>query len=132
MVISEEVKVSRAKIRKEISKWKEENPDWDTSDSMKYLESKVSSNTFKSYRAILPLFCHLNNTTPEQMIAIRETQFRAENRKEKFYFEDKLVEFQQFLVESHYKANSIKTILSRISGFFAPNLSAQGHACGSE
>jgi len=58
MVISEEVKETRAKIRKDISKWKEENLDWDTSESMKYLESKVSPNTFKSYRAILPLFCH--------------------------------------------------------------------------
>ena len=119
MVISEEVKEIRAKIRKDISKWKEENPEWDTSDSMKYLESKVSPNTFKSYRAILPLFCHLNNTTPEQMIALRETQFRSEDRKELFHFEDKLIEFQQFLVERHYKANSIKTILSRVSGFFA-------------
>jgi len=119
MVISEEVKEIRSKIRKAVSKWKEENPDWDTSESMKYLGSKVSSNTFRSYRAILPIYCHLNNTTPEQMVTLRETQFRSEDRKEKFHFEDKLIEFQQFLVESHYKANSIKTILSRVSGFFA-------------
>lgn len=119
MAISEEVKEIRAKIRKDISNWKEETPDWDTSDSMKYLESKVSPNTFRSYRAILPLYCHLNNTTPEQMISLRESQFRAEDRKEKFFFEDRLIDFQQFLVESHYKANSIKTILSRVSGFFA-------------
>ena len=119
MAISEEVKAIRSQIRKNVSKWKEEHPDWDTSESMKCLESKVSSNTFRSYRAILPLYCHLDNTTPEQMISLREKQLRSEDRKEKFYFEDKLIEFQTFLVESHYKANSIKTILSRVSGFFA-------------
>ncbi len=113
MAISEEVKTIRAQIRKNVSKWKEEHPDWDTSESMKYLESKVSSNTFRSYRAILPLYCHLDNTTPEQMLSLREKQLRSEDRKEKFHFEDKLIEFQTFLVESHYKANSITCI-----GFF--------------
>ncbi len=119
MVVSEEVKEIRAKIRKDISSWKAENSDWDTSDSMKYLENKVSLNTYKSYRAILPLFCHWENTTPEQMISSRENQYRSDDKKVRYYYEDRLIEFQQFLVESHYKSNSIKTILSRVSGFFA-------------
>ena len=80
MLSSEEVKKIRSKIRKDISKWKNENPNWDTSDSMKYLETKVSTNTFKSYKSILPLFCHWENTTPEQMLSHREKQSRSDAR----------------------------------------------------
>jgi integrase len=119
MADSEESKKLRSKIRQDINKWKRENPDWDISESMKYLESKVSPNTYKSYKSILPLFCHWENTTPEQMITQRETQFRSTDRKERYYYEDKLIEFQQFLVDNHYKPKSIKTLLSRVSGFFA-------------
>ena len=119
MVVSEEVKAIRSKIRKDITNWKNENPSWNTSDSIMYLESKISINTYKSYKAILPLFLHWENTTPDQMITKREKQTRSEDKKEKFYFEDRLIDFQQFLVDSHYKSGSIKTILSRVSGFFA-------------
>jgi hypothetical protein len=49
--------------------------------------------------------------TPDQMIAQREKQNRSDERKIKYYYEDKLVEFQQFLVDGHYKPKSIKTIL---------------------
>jgi len=119
MAVPEKVKEVRAKIRKDIATWKSENPDWGTSESMKYLENKVSVNTYKSYRAILPLFCHWENTTPDQMITQRETQYRSTDKKVRYYFEDRLIEFQQYLVQSHYKSNSIKTILSRVSGFFA-------------
>jgi len=119
MALSEEVKAVRSKIRKDITKWKKEHPGWDTSESIQYLEAKVSENTYKSYKAILPLFLHWENTTPDQMITKREKQNRSDDKKEKFYFEDKLIEFQQFLVDSHYKSGSIKTILSRVSGFFA-------------
>ena len=119
MVDSEEAKVIKSKIRKAVSKWKTDNPDWEKSESMKHLESKVSPNTFKNYRSILPLFCHWENTTPEQMISRRENQYRSNDKKERYYYEDKLSEFQQFLVEGHYKPKSIKTILSRVSGFFA-------------
>ena len=119
MADNEEAKKIRSNIRRNIKKWKQENPDWDYSESMKYLESKVSDNTYKNYKSILPLFCHWENTTPEQMITQREKQYRSIDRKERYYYEDKLIEFQQFLVDSHYKPKSIKTILSRVSGFFA-------------
>ncbi len=82
-------------------------------------ESKVRENTFKNYKSILPLFLHWENTTPDQMITQREKQYKSDDKKEKFYYEDRLIEFQQFLVDSHYKSGSIKTILSRVSGFFA-------------
>jgi len=58
MVTSEDIQATRSNIRKKVQTWKKENPEWDTSDSMNYLESKVSKNTYKSYRAILPLFLH--------------------------------------------------------------------------
>ena len=122
MINTEEAKKikseTRSVIRKNVTKWKTENPDWASSESMTYLENKVSPNTFTSYKSILPLFCHWEKTTPDQMITLRETQYRSEERKERYYFEDRLIEFQQFLVEGHYKPKSIKTILSRVSGFF--------------
>jgi len=110
---------ARSLIRKAVTKWKNENPNWVSSESMTYLESKVSPNTFTSYKSILPLFCHWEETTPDQMITRRETQYRSEERRERYHFEDRLIEFQQFLVDGHYKPKSIKTILSRVSGFFA-------------
>jgi integrase len=123
MTNSEEAKriksEARSIIRKAVKKWKNENPNWISSESMTYLETKVSPNTFTSYKSILPLFCHWENTTPDQMITQRETQYRSEERKERYYYEDRLIEFQQFLVDGHYKPKSIKTILSRVSGFFA-------------
>lgn len=119
MTYNDEANEIRSKIRKDIKKWKQENPNWDSSESMKYLKSKISANTYKNYKSILPLYCHWENTTPEQMITQREKQFISTDRKERYYYEDKLIEFQQFLVDSHYKPKSIKTILSRVSGFFA-------------
>ena len=110
MINSEEAKAikseARSLIRKAVTKWKNENPDWASSESMTYLESKVNPNTFTSYKSILPLFCYWENTTPDQMITRRETQYRSEERKERYYFEDRLIEFQQFLVNGHYKPKS--------------------------
>ena len=110
MVESEGVKKVRAQIRKAVSKWKSENPDWENSETMKHLESKVSPNTYTNYKSLLPLFCQWENTTPEQMINQREKQTKSDDRKERYYYEDRLIEFKQHLVNSFYKVNSINSV----------------------
>jgi integrase len=119
MVESEEVRQVRAQIRKKIAKWETENPDWENSEPMIHLKSKVSPNTYTNYKSLLPLFCQWENTTPQQMITQREKQLKSDDRKERYYYEDRLIDFKQYLVDSHYKPNSIKVILSRVSGLFA-------------
>lgn len=117
----EEIEVKKSQLRKDVNKWKKDHTDWDLSESMKVIESKVEEGTFTGYKTVLPIFCYWEGKTPDEIINEREEQVLSLDRKERYYYEDKMDEFKQLLVDHHYGAGTIKNYLSRVAGFFSNN-----------
>jgi hypothetical protein len=42
----EEIEAKKAHLRKKVNQWKKEHPDWDESEAMKLIKSKVEDGTF--------------------------------------------------------------------------------------
>ena len=47
----EEIESKKSQLRKTINQWKMDHPDWDKSEPMKVIESKVEEGTFTGYNA---------------------------------------------------------------------------------
>ncbi|MCW4048856.1 MAG: site-specific integrase [Candidatus Bathyarchaeota archaeon] len=99
----------------------QDNPDWIDNESMKVIASKVRETTFISYKTVLPLFCHWKDKTPDQIIAERDKQWINSDRKIRYYYEDRMNEFKQFLIQNDYGSRTIKNYLGRVSGLFSNN-----------
>ena len=115
----QEIKDARKQIKDRINEWKMRNEGWENQESLKVLVNQVGENTYKSYINTLPLYLSWANTTPDAMVSDRIAQMASTDKSVRFFFEDSLIDFKAYLVEHHYKASSIKTLLSRVSGFFA-------------
>jgi integrase len=59
--------------------------------------------------------------TPQEIIDEREAHFKSDDRKIRYYYEDKLDEFRQFLIDHHYGAHTVKAYLGRVAGLFSNN-----------
>jgi integrase len=70
---------------------------------------------------VLPIFCYSMQKTPQQIIDEREEQFKSDDRKIRYYYEDKLDEFRQYLIDHHYGARTVKAYLGRVAGLFSNN-----------
>ena len=117
----EEIEVKKSQLRKTINQWKKDHPDWDKSEPMKVIETKVEGGTFTGYKTVLPIFCYWESKTPDQIIKEREEHVLSRDRKERYYYEDRMDAFKQFLVDNHYSQGTIKNYLSRVAGFFSNN-----------
>ena len=117
----EEIEVKKSQLRKTVNQWKKNHPDWDESEPMRLIESKVEKGTFIGYKTVLPIFCYWEDKTPDMIINEREEQVLSLDRKERYYYEDRMNEFKQFLVDNHYGSGTIKNYLSRVAGFFSNN-----------
>jgi len=117
----EESKTKKAELREAVDKWRESHPDWMNDESIQVIKSKIEERTFTGYKSILPIFFYWMNKTPDEVIRERETQLKDEDRKVRFYYEDRMNEFKQFISDHHYGANTIKNYLSRVAGYFSNN-----------
>ena len=59
--------------------------------------------------------------TPQEIRDEREEHYKSDDRKVRYYYEDKLEEFRQFLIDHHYGAGTIKAYLGRVAGLFSNN-----------
>ena len=116
-----EIEEKRSELRKAVKQWKKENPFWEDSDSIQTVKSRVDEGTFENYKTVIPMFCQWEGKTPDEIIKEREIHWRHEDRKKRYYYEDRMEEFKQFLVEHHYGANTIKNYLGKVAGFFSNN-----------
>ncbi len=91
------------------------------SEAMEVAKSKLTARTWQGYVSVLPIFCYYVDKTPQQIVDQREQQFKSDDRKVRYYYEDKLEDFRQFLIEHHYGARTIKAYLGRIAGLFRNN-----------
>jgi len=117
----EEIEVKKSQLRKTVNQWKKDHPDWDESEPMKLIESKVEEGTFIGYKTVLPIFCYWEDKTPDMIFKEREEQLNSLDRKERYHYEDRMDEFKHFLVDNHYGSGTIKNYLSRVAGFFSNN-----------
>ena len=81
----------------------------------------MDKGTFDSYKTVIPIFCHWEGKTPDEIIKEREIHWRHEDRKKRYYYEDRMEEFKQYLVEHHFRANTVKNYLGKLAGFFSNN-----------
>ena len=121
MLNVEEAESKKTELREAVTKWKKDNPGWEESEPVQTVKSKVEERTFIGYRSILPVFFYWMNKTPDEIIDEREAHLKNEDRKIRFYYEDRMNEFKQYLSDHHYGANTIKNYLSRTAGFFSNN-----------
>lgn len=117
----EEAEAKRALMKEAVNQWKKDHPDWEDSEAMKLVQSKVEGRTFTGYKSIIPIFCYWIDKTPDQIIEEREAQLNNQDRKVRYYYEDRMNDFKQYLIDHHYGANTIKNYLSRVAGLFSNN-----------
>jgi len=117
----EEAQTKKGELREAVNVWREKHPYWENDESVQTVKSKVEAGTFTGYRSILPIFFYWENKTPDEVISERKTQLKNDDRKQRFYYEDRMNEFKQYLSDHHYGANTIKNYLSRVAGFFSNN-----------
>lgn len=117
----EEIETKKSQLRKTVNQWKKDHEGWDLSEPMKIIESKVEDGTFTGYKTVLPIFCYWEGKTPDQIIKEREEHVLSRDRKERYYYEDRMDDFKQYLVNNHYGQGTIKNYLSRVAGFFSNN-----------
>jgi len=116
-----EIEEKRSELRKAVNHWKKENPFWEDSESVQTVKLMVDEGTFGNYKTVMPMFCYWEGKTPDEIIEERESQWRHPDRKERYYYEDRMELFKQFLVEHHFAANTIKNYLGKVAGFFSNN-----------
>jgi len=121
MLDVKEAQTKKAELREAVNKWKKDHPEWEDDESIQTIKSKVEKGTFTGYRSVLPIFFYWEDKMPDEIIGEREAQQRDEDRKIRFYYEDRMNEFKQYLSNHHYGANTIKNYLSRVAGFFSNN-----------
>ena len=117
----EEAQSKKQELRNKVDAWKKAYPDWLNSEAMETAKSKLTPRTYQGYTSVLPIFCYFMDKTPQQIIEEREQHYKSDDRKIRYYYEDKLEEFRQFLVEHHYGARTIKAYLGRVAGLFSNN-----------
>ncbi len=117
--MTNEVHEARARIKVRVDAWKDANEGWATSPAMTVLKGKMSESTFKAYLTTLPIYLQWANKTPDVMVRERIEDMANTDPTKRFRYEESMIGFKAYLVEKHYKAGSIKTMLSRVSGLFA-------------
>ena len=117
----EEATSKKAELREAVNQWKQRNPDWEDTEPMNVLRSKIDKGTYTGYKSVLPVFLYWEDKSPDQIITEREAHLRSDDRKQRFYYEDRMDEFKQYLIEHHYGSGTIKNYLSRVAGFFSNN-----------
>ena len=121
MLDVEEAQTKKAELREAVNQWREKHLEWENDESVQTIKLKVEAGTFTGYRSILPIFFNWENKTPDEITSERDAHLRNEDRKIRFYYEDRMNEFKQYLSDHHYGANTIKNYLSRVAGFFSNN-----------
>jgi len=117
----EESQKKKQALRKKVNAWKKAHPDWRNSEAMETAKSKINTRTWEGYVSVLPIFCYFLDKTPQEIIEEREEHYKSDDRKIRYYYEDKLEEFRQFLIKYHYGAGTIKAYLGRVAGLFSNN-----------
>ena len=116
---SQEIKLARDEVKASVKTWKSRNEGWENSESLAVVKKQVTDSTFKSYLTNLSVYLSWANTTPDEMISNRMKHLKSDDKSIRFFYEDSMTDFKAYLVAKHYKASSIKTMLSRVSGLFA-------------
>ena len=117
----EEAQRKKQELRASVNAWKKEHPDWRIGEAMETAKGKLNARTWQGYTSVLPIFCYFMQKTPQQIINEREEQFKSDDRKVRYYYEDKLDEFRQYLIDHHYGARTVKAYLGRVAGLFSNN-----------
>ena len=98
MLDVEEAQTKKAELREAVNKWKKDHPEWVNDESIQTVKSKVEKGTFTGYRSVLPIFFYWEDKTPDEVISERDAHLRDEDRKVRFYYEDRMNEFKQYPV----------------------------------
>ena len=117
----EEATNKQSELREAVDQWKKNNPGWEDTEPMNLLRSKVAKKTYTGYKSVLPVYLQWEDKLPDKIMAEREAHLRSDDRKQRFYYEDRMDDFKQHLIDHHYSASTIKNYLSRVAGLFSNN-----------
>lgn len=78
----EEATNKKAELREAVDQWKNQNPGWEDTESMKVLQSKVAKKAYTGYKSVLPVYLHWEDKLPNQIMTEREAHLRSDDRKE--------------------------------------------------
>lgn len=68
----EEATSKKAELREAVNHWKEQNPDWEDTEPINFLRSKVEKGTYTGYKSVLPVFLFWEDKPPDQIMAERD------------------------------------------------------------
>jgi len=94
---------------------------WLEDSTVKQWFRNLSERTKKNYSEQFPKWLAFINESPNEMIANREKHLRSEDRKEKRYYEDKLIAFKCSLEGKDMKIPTVKSYLRTVASFFSQN-----------
>jgi len=64
----EEATSKKAELREAVNQWKQWNPDWENSEPMNVLRSKIEKGAYPGYKSVLPVFLYWIDKSPDQII----------------------------------------------------------------
>jgi len=117
----EEIRAKKKELRDSVNRWKVEHPKWEDSKFIEAVKPHVSKSTFDGVLYNLPFFCYFMDKTPDEIMNERLVQIRSDDQEERMHYENKFVEFRNFLQSHHYTGNSVKNRLGKIAGWFTNN-----------
>jgi site-specific recombinase XerD len=95
------------------------NLNWLNDTFAKEWLSKVGERTQKNYKERYPKWLAFIGMTPTEQLKKRVKDLQSTNPKERGFFEDKVVEFKNALVEQNYKPATVQCTLTPILSFFS-------------
>lgn len=119
----DEAKVSR--VRKDAKakrkSWKERNPDWAQSSSIERAFNGLKDATITKYKTALPWFFAFVDKTPDEIFNERKAQLKKDDLEVKYFYEDTMKRYKDFLISLHYESGSVVEKMNRVAGFFSRN-----------
>jgi len=95
--------------------------DWKQEPYAKSWLSKVSKRTQENYSATFPKWLAFIKMSPTEQIEKRVRDLQSGDLRERCWFEDKVIEYKNFLATQGYRAVTVHSYLISVQSFFSKN-----------
>lgn len=95
--------------------------DWKQDPYAKSWLSKVSQRTRENYSATFPKWLAFVKMSPTEQIEKRVRNLQSGDLRERCWFEDKVIEYKNFLATQGYRAVTVHSYLISVQSFFSKN-----------
>lgn len=114
-------RAERDAFRESLKEWVASNcPDWPEEPVVvEWFADAKTPRTLLNWSNDFRMFLGFVRMTPTQIMKKRWLDEKSDDKKVKFFFEEKVAKFAQELAKHHYGKNSVRSYVSRAQAFFA-------------